>query len=373
MGISKYKKMKRLTIFILLPSFASGGAERVTISLIENLDKSNFNYFLVMQNTYGPLKCNIAKKKIINLNALKFRYALINLVKVIYKKKPKVIFSTFPHMTIFLLIIKKIFFPKMTIISREPNMPSISLLHTSNSYIIRKLYNIFMPSIDGVIASSTAMKNELLLKGIIAKKIAIISNPINTKKIRNVEKVHRFGGKGLRLVFVGRLVYQKGLDRLIPILKNIKNIHITIIGEGLERSNLEKIIKKHKINDKISFLGHLDSPYAYVAGADYFVLPSRWEGLPNVVLESLALGTPVITTKEIYGLEDLKYNILKNDLLLCKNIKAMANLIIKLCERKDYKNPILRKSLIKNYNSQSQYSKKVSNFIEKIFYENKTN
>ena len=365
--------MKRLTIFILLPSFASGGAERVTISLIENMDKSNFNYFLVMQNTYGPLKCNIANNKIINLNALKFRYALINLVKVIYKKKPKVIFSTFPHMTIFLLIIKKIFFPQMTIIAREPNMPSISLLHTSNSYIIRNLYNNFMPSIDGVIASSSSMKNELLNKGIIAKKIAIISNPINTKKIRNIKKVNRFGGKGLRLVFVGRLVYQKGLDRLIPILKNIKNIHLTIIGEGTERSHLEKIIKKHKISDKISFLGHLDSPYAYMAGADYFVLPSRWEGLPNVVLESLALGTPVITMKAISGLEDLKYNILKNDLLLCKKIEDMADLILKLCERKDHKNPILRNPLIKNYNSQSQYSKKVSNFIEKIFYENRTN
>ena len=128
-----------------------------------------------MQNTYGPLKRNIAKKKIINLNASKFRYALINLVKVIYKNKPKVILSTFPHMTIFLLIIKKIF-SQMTIIAREPNIYSISLLHTSNSYIIRNLYNNFMPSIDGI-ASSSSMKNELLNKGIIAKKIAIISNP----------------------------------------------------------------------------------------------------------------------------------------------------------------------------------------------------
>ena len=93
--------------------------------------------------------------------------SLINLVKVIYKKKPKVIFSTFPHMTIFLLIIKKIFFPQMTIIAREPNMPSISILHTSNSYIIRKLYNNLMPSIDGIIASSSSMKNDLLLKNIL--------------------------------------------------------------------------------------------------------------------------------------------------------------------------------------------------------------
>ena len=78
--------MKRLTIFILLPSFASGGAERVTISLIENMDTKKFNYFLIMQNINGPLRCNILKKKIINLNASKFRYALFNLIKVIFKK-----------------------------------------------------------------------------------------------------------------------------------------------------------------------------------------------------------------------------------------------------------------------------------------------
>ena len=150
-------------------------------------------------------------------------------------------------------------------------------------------------------------------------------------------------------------------------------MHTTIIGEGIEKYHLEKLIQQYKINDKISFLGHLDNPYAYVAGADYFVLPSRWEGLPNVVLESLALGTPVITTKEISGLEDLKYNIIKKNLILCKTIKDIFSLLLNLHERKDYKNPLLRKSLMKNYNSQTEYSKKVSNFIEKIFYENQTN
>ena len=54
-----------------------------------------------MQNTYGPLKCNIAKKKIINLNALKFRYALINLVKVIYKTKSDILyFSTYDNISL---------------------------------------------------------------------------------------------------------------------------------------------------------------------------------------------------------------------------------------------------------------------------------
>ena len=69
---------------------------------------------------------------------------------------------------------------------------------------------------------------------------------------------------------------------------------------------------------------------------------------------------------------DYEYKF-ENWIELCKNIEDMADLILKLCERKDHKNPILRNPLIKNYNSQSQYSKKVSNFIEKVFYENRTN
>jgi len=363
--------MKPFTIFILLPSFASGGAERVTISLIENMDKATYDYFLVMQNTGGPLKCNILKEKIINLNASKFRYALFNLIKIIFKKKPKVIFSTFPHITIFMLFLKKILFLDIVLISREPNMPSISLLHVPNSFIFRNLYRIFMPSIDGVIASSSAMKNELITKGINKKKISIISNPINAKIIRKLEKIERHSGEGLRLVFVGRLVHQKGLDRILLFLKDVKNIHLTIIGEGKEKSTLKKIIKKHHVIDKVNFIGHLDVPYTFMAGADYFILPSRWEGLPNVVLESLTLGTPVITTKEILGLEDLNYNILNKSLIMCKNIEEMFKLILNLKARSDFENPILRESLINNYNTQTQYSEKVTSFIEKIIYENK--
>ncbi len=68
--------MKAPTVFIILPSFAVGGAERVITSLIENMDKNLLDPYLVMQNTKGSLKCNISKKKIIDLNASNFRYAL---------------------------------------------------------------------------------------------------------------------------------------------------------------------------------------------------------------------------------------------------------------------------------------------------------
>lgn len=361
--------MKAPTVFIILPSFAVGGAERVITSLIENMDKNLLDPYLVMQNTKGSLKCNISKKKIIDLNASNFRYAFPKLLKIIAKKKPELIVSTFPHITVLLLFFKLFFYKDLLLISREPNMPASSLAHSPYSFIIRNLYNILMPKINGVIASSVAMKEELVNIGIKKNKVAIISNPINSEKIRNFNKIERFKGKGLRLIFVGRLVYQKGLDRLFPLIKDIDNIHITVIGEGMEKRKLQKIIQYNKIKNKVSFLGQLDIPYPYMAGADYFILPSRWEGLPNVVLESLALGTPVITMQEIVGLREIKDKVFKNKLLFCKNEIELGQLLCNLFPRKDYKKPYMRQNLMKIFNTPEEYSKKVSEFMSKIIYD----
>ena len=248
-------------------------------------------------------------------------------------------------------------------------MPSISLAHSPYSFIIRNLYNIFMPSIDGVIASSLVMKNELVDKGISKNKISIISNPISIQEVRNFKKIIRHRGNGIRLVYVGRLVYQKGLDRLLPSLKHIANLHLTIIGEGKEKKHLKKIIKENNIVNNIEFLGQVNIPYPYIAGADYLVLPSRWEGFPNVVLESLVLGTPVITMKEIVGLQDLKSNIQDKSLILFEEVEEIVNFLLNTKSRIDFRKPIIRPSLLKDYNTPVSYSKKVSNFISKIINE----
>ena len=96
--------MKPLNIMIILPSLAGGGAEKVILSFVDNLDRINFKPTLVIQNKIGPLKTNLDDNNIIYLNTKNFRYAITKLIKVIRLNKPDIIIST-----LFLIIKSKTF------------------------------------------------------------------------------------------------------------------------------------------------------------------------------------------------------------------------------------------------------------------------
>ena len=92
-----------------------------------------------------------------------------------------------------------------------------------------------------------------------------------------------------------------------------------------------------------------------------------------MVLESLSLGTPVITMSHLKGLNEFKKQVSNKNLLFCKDMQHVQNLLTKLKARKDFKRPLIRTNIIENYNTPKQYSKKVSGFIKKIIDENSRN
>ena len=360
--------MKKTSILIILPSLAGGGAEKVTLSLLENLDKNIFVCNLILLNANGPLKVNINSEHIIDLKSQRFRHAFPLLIKKIIHIKPDIIFSTFPHITLPLLLIRKLFTKKVIIISREPNMIKFSLRYSSYSLVLKILHKLLLPTADKVIVNSKAMYKDLSKRGIKEHKLALVHNPIDHLNIRKVTNFSRHAGNGLRLITVGRLVKQKGLDRLIPILKNLKNAHLTILGEGSEYDNLINLVKSLDLESKVAFKGYIENPNSLIAGADYFILPSRWEGLPNAALESLVLGTPVISFKEVEGLVDIFPYVENNNLYLCQNEYDMEQLLKHLPSRPDYKNLSLRENLLSKFNTPFQYSKKITILLKGLVF-----
>ena len=245
-------------------------------------------------------------------------------------------------------------------------MVDLSFQNSSYSFIIKLLHTLFMSSADSIIVTSNAMKHDFIKRKIQKSKISLVHNPVDIIKIRNVISLKRFKGKGLRFVTVGRLVFQKGIDRIIPIIKNIENCHLTIIGEGSEKNHLEKLIANNNIKNKIQFTGFINYYNSYVAAADYFLLPSRWEGLPNSALESLILGTPVLSFKEIVGLNDFISMVPKDKIILFKDEIEMQKYLIDSMPRSDWKQPIIREPLLKSFNDPTNYAKKIENIIKGI-------
>jgi glycosyltransferase involved in cell wall biosynthesis len=103
----------------------------------------------------------------------------------------------------------------------------------------------------------------------------------------------------LHLVTVGRLAPQKGHDILLHALKDVVHAHgwsahLTILGQGPLDQELQRLAATLGLADRVAFLGYQANPYPYIQQADLFVLPSRYEGLPNALIEALALGTPVL-------------------------------------------------------------------------------
>ena len=139
----------------------------------------------------------------------------------------------------------------------------------------------------------------------------IIHNPVDMEKIRNSVGAPvdhpAFRAGGTVLVAAGRLEHEKGFDLLIEAMALLPDtrVQVVILGEGRLESELRALARKHGLDGRVHFAGFQKNPFAWFAKADAFVLSSRYEGFPNVVLEALACGTPVISTPAPGGIREL--------------------------------------------------------------------
>jgi glycosyltransferase involved in cell wall biosynthesis len=172
-------------------------------------------------------------------------------------------------------------------------------------HLYPRLAKWFYPWADGIIAVSGGVADDLapLIK-IPRERIRVIYNPIVTpglfeKSTILLEHPWFKSGEPPVLLAAGRLAVQKAFDVLIQAFSQVRKKHrarLLILGEGEERFALEALIREYKLEQDISMPGFVSNPYSYMAHAAAFVLSSRWEGLPTVLVEAMALGAPIIST-----------------------------------------------------------------------------
>ena len=174
------------------------------------------------------------------------------------------------------------------------------------------------------------MKNDMIENfSINSRKIFLLNNPVDCNKILSkIDNKKNIKRKKIELVACGRLTYQKGFDRLIYWAQKFNiSYNLQIIGDGEQRLILEKLIKEKNLESKIFLIGNKKEPYQDIFNADAFLLSSRWEGMPNVVLEAMVCGTKIIASEEIKQLKEFKILIDKKLLNIAKDQDDFINLV----------------------------------------------
>ncbi|MEM7618690.1 MAG: glycosyltransferase [Pseudomonadota bacterium] len=300
------------TVLFILPSLTAGGAERVMITLMNNIDRETFRPSFLSVSSEGPLGNIIADDiEKDSLNEKSVLRSALKLFKAIKHQKPDIVISTMAHLNFVVLLLKPLF-PKTKFIVREAITPDFILKkHALMAPFIRLAYKLLYSMADVVISPAQVIidtfKDEL---GMRCKNHIVLRNPVDTEKIKEAlasAKHHQIND--IKFIAAGRLHYQKGYDQLIEAIAKHhikKDWHLDILGEGEQRKELEELIAQNNLQENVNLHGLIDQPWRHYSEADCFLLPSRFEGLPNVVLESLACGTPVIAMNTAGGISEIQ-------------------------------------------------------------------
>jgi glycosyltransferase involved in cell wall biosynthesis len=300
---------KKIKVMFVATSISGGGAEQVFFNILNSLSLEKYDIFLAITSIADKTTLEIdSAVKVSIYNKENARNSIFKIYKEIQKFQPDYIFTSdlviayiFPLLRLFSAI-------RFKIIIRIAVPPSEYPLNDVKTKIVQLLSKFTYRNADLIIAQTQFMKKDVQSYYLIPEnKIVVIRNLLNESlliKKGNESPDIQFNPEYFNLVASGALYSVKGFDLLIDAIKsirnNIPNIRLYILGderyETGYKTSLQKLIQKYELEHTVFLLGHKINPFPYYKAADLFVLSSKKEGFPNVVLEALFLGTPVVAT-----------------------------------------------------------------------------
>lgn len=202
---------------------------------------------------------------------------------------------------------------------------------------------LFYPWADGFVAVSQGVADDLRRFAQLPEvKVHTIYNPVVTDELlasaaRTPEHPWLAPGEPPVILGVGRLVGQKDfatLVRAFALVRRTRSAKLIILGEGDKRPELEALVTELGLSDEVSLPGFVDNPFAYMARADTFVLSSRHEGLPGVLIQAMACGCKVVSTDCPSGPREILNNGSLGALVPVGDAGALAEAIVATLDKK---------------------------------------
>lgn len=296
-------------VFLVIPSLKAGGAERVMSFLANNINSEKFQIHLVVIGFPENSVYNFEYSKTIFLNKHRVRQGIFPLIQLIIREKPVLVMSSLAHLNNIVSFLS-FFLRKTSFIVREANIDRIR--STFNDVKSKKGLSInfkkwFYPSLRYIICQSEDMYDAFVQEHPhLKEKVKIINNPVNDDfKLKQGSAKER----NKRLITVGALHKRKGHLRLLSSVSQLTfPFEYVIIGDGPEKQVLMDYAVELGILQHIQFISFTKEVARYLSQSDFFLQGSFVEGFPNAVIESCAVGTPVIAFEAPGGLNEIILN-----------------------------------------------------------------
>lgn len=358
--------MKKRVLFAI-ESLSGGGAEKVLTTIVKNIDYTRFDVTVLTIVETGVYLEEV--KKYCKVISILPEYGKLNnpVDRLRYKLDYKKVYNS-DCKKVYRKYIKEVydveiafvegFVTKLIANSWNQKSKKYTWVHTDmieNNYADSNYINIeeeqyIYRKYDNIFTVSEYVGKEFIKKfgKEFAEKLRTQYNPVDSKEIEKLskEKIKDEYQAKIKLISIGRLVNQKGYDRLVSIVEKLNqkgyDFEIWILGEGEQKKELQDFIEKHRLQNCFKLKGFKNNPYPYIIKADAFVCSSRSEGFSTVVTEALILNKPIFTT-DCSGMKELFGN--KKCGIICKNssegIYEMLDYIMKDCDFLKYEKECL--------------------------------
>lgn len=351
--------MKKKSILFILPDLHAGGAERIVTTIANDLPREKFSPAILLLRKEGPYLDFLKKDvEVLDLKTPRIRHSLWPIFKQIKKRKPDIVFCGYGEVNAYMSLFIKLF-PKTKFIARETNVVSQHVTR-KEIRIFYKFYNNF----DAIVCQSDDMQQDLVENfKIKPDKVRKINNPIDfsfiDEELVNAQKPETYLQDYKNVVAIGNLSHRKDFDNLLKVFNELKNhkVLLHILGDGRNREKLHQF-KEELGLENVIFHGVQNNPYPFLKFADLFVLSSRYEGFPNVLLEAGACGCYALANHCKGGIDEIIQPGINGEIAIIEDHKAFAEKIIEIL-RKEQDKEAGRSSI------QSRFSKEI--ILKKYF------
>lgn len=324
--------MKIENLIIFIPSIDAGGAEK-NLFLISNYLVHKIKKVIVVTASKSSKKRFNKNIEIVSPKTtywekygryIKTFISIFLLIKIFLTRKNVIVFSF--QSNISAIILSKIFFRK--IITRSNSFPN----SWTDNFYKKKLFKYIYKKANHTIVNSNQAKRDFIKYYNI--RPTCIFNPLNFKQIeflskKKVPKIFKSTDK-LKIIIAGRLSPEKDhitFLKAINIIKNDISIESIIMGKGEEKRNIQNFIKINKLNKIVKLIDFKLNPYPYLKQADFIILTSLHEGLPNILIEGLSLKKFIISTNCPSGPKEILLSGKGGALFKVKDFNTLSNLI----------------------------------------------